>query len=248
MRSHFRKVVTNILFNQKKVGERGEVSWTESMLPVTHFAWRFANCVFLPRVPVERGSVMLKTGGVTWRLQDACFKGAFTELWKPQRILYRAVEAINTVFSVITVVCQGPLPLPSTLPKFPRTGFFLPLRDTSQSPPSPHLGYFLPPPISLMPVAQPPPSSPPFLLAPLTTTSTPLPTCQGLCNTLVPPGPWATSSPFQGQELQSSGKFHSVWLDPDTEKTTPQETKSFLSTNPKEIFGACWNSTSDKSI
>lgn len=178
------------------------------MPPVTHLAWRFASCVFLSRVPMERGC-HAQMRGVTWRLQDACFKGAFTELWRPQRILYRAVEAMNTVVSVTTALCQGPLALPSTLPKFPRTGFFVSLRDTSQSSPSPHSGCFLPPLISFVWLAQPLPSSLPFLLSPLTTTPTPLPACQGLCNTLVPPGPWATSSLFQGQELQSSGKYHS---------------------------------------
>lgn len=33
----------------------GEVFWTESMPPITNFAWRFASCVFLSREPMERG-------------------------------------------------------------------------------------------------------------------------------------------------------------------------------------------------
>lgn len=55
MRSYFRKGVKNILFNQKEVEEEGEVFWTESMPAITHFPWRFASCVFLTRVPMERG-------------------------------------------------------------------------------------------------------------------------------------------------------------------------------------------------
>lgn len=166
------------------------------MPPVTHFAWRFASCVFLFRVLVERGC----------HAQDERRNLEATGCML-QKILYRAVEAMNTVVSVTTVVCQGPLALPSIHPRFLRTGFFVCLRDNSQSSPSPHSSYFLPPRISLVPVAQPLPSSLLFLLSPLTTTPTPLPACQGLCNTLVPP--WATSSLFEGQELQSSGKYHS---------------------------------------
>lgn len=94
---------------------------------VTHFAWRFASSVFLSGVSMEWGC---HTQDEKRNLEAA---GCML-----QRILYRAVEAMSRVFSVTTVVCQGHLALPSTLPRFPRTGFFVSLRDTSQSSPSPY--------------------------------------------------------------------------------------------------------------
>lgn len=112
MRSCFRKVATNILFNQKKEGEGGEVSWTESMHPVTPFAWRFARCGFLPRVPVERGC-----HAQDWRYN---LEAAECVL---QRIIYKSVETMDMVASV-TADCQESLTLPSTLNKFPKDQLF----------------------------------------------------------------------------------------------------------------------------
>lgn len=212
MRSCFRKGVKNILFNQKKVGEE-EVSWTESMPPVTHFAWRFASFVFFSRVPMERGCHAqderhnLEAAGCSRILeQDACSKGAFTELWRLQRSLYRAVETSKDPVQSCgghesSCLCYSPC-TPQHLPKFPRTGFLVSLRENSQSSPSPHSGYFLPPLIcsgsastffsSFSPV--------PSHHNPKTTAYMPR-----VCNTLVPPGPCATSSLFQGQELTPQG-------------------------------------------
>jgi len=159
---------------------------------IAPFAWQFASSGFLPSVPEERGCLARD-----WR------RNPETAGCVLQRTLYKAVEATNMVISVTTVACQGPLTLPSTLSKFPRD-YLLCLfssMDTSQSSPSPHSGHSLLPLVSLMPVAQPLLSPPPFLPSPLTTAPAPLHLCQGLHSTLVPPGPWATSSPRQGQEL-----------------------------------------------
>lgn len=96
MRSRFRKVVTNTLFNQKKEGEEGEegeVSWTRSMPLVTPFAWRCASRGSFPE-GLWKGAAMAKAGGVTQRLRGVCFKGSF-----------KAVEATVTV-----PMAKGPSP------------------------------------------------------------------------------------------------------------------------------------------
>lgn len=183
----------------------------------------------------------------TWSLQDACFKGAFTELWRPQRSLYRAVEAMNTVVSVTTAVCQGPLALPITFPKFPRTGFFVSLRNTSQSSPSPHSGiiFFL----HSFPSCQWPTLYLLLLLFSCPLSPQPQPHCLHARDSVTHWSLQVHGPPLlysKAKRYNPQGNTTVVWLEPDTEKTTPQE--SFPSTNPKEIFRACWNSTSDKYI
>lgn len=190
MRSHLESSYKHP-FQSKREGEGGEVSWTKSMPLITPFVWRFASSGLSPSVPAERGC-----HAQGWRHNP---EAAGCML---QRILYKAVEATDTVASVTTVVCQALLALPSILTKFPRHWLLClsSSKDTPQSSPSPHLGHSLLPVVSLVPVAQPSPSPSPFLPSPLTTAPAPLPLCQALCSTLVPPGPWATSS-LQSQEL-----------------------------------------------
>lgn len=173
---------------------------------------------------------------VTWRLQDACFKGSCTELWRPW-----------AEFSLLLQWCAKGT-LHSLAPSPGSLGLVsLSLLEIPHNHLHPRTGYFLPPLVFLVPVAQPLPSPLPFLLFPLTTTPTPLPACQGLCNTLAPPGPWAIPSLVEGQELQ--GNTTVVWLDPDTAKKTNKTTlKSLFSQQTQRKFGVCWNSTSDKSI
>lgn len=198
MRSCFRKVVTSILFNQKRREKVGEVlGWNPCPLSLLLHG-DLQTVASIPEC-LWKGNVMPQTGGVTQRLQDACFKESFTKLWKPW-----------TWLPVTTAVCQGPLACPSTFTKSPRD-YLLCLsssNDTSPSFPVPYSGHFLLPLIFPVTVAQASPSPPPFLSSPLNRAPAPLSSCQGLYSIMVPPGPWATSSALQAQELQSSGKYH----------------------------------------
>lgn len=118
---------------------------------------------------------MPKTGGITWRLQDVCFRGSFTKLWRPRTRLPLAPQPC----------AKGPSPSPAPSLSSLGTSFSVsPLLRTPHCHPAPNtqaIPFFHSFPscqwlsLHLLLLLF-------FLPSRLTTAPAPLLLCQGLCS------------------------------------------------------------------
>lgn len=178
---------------------------------------------------------MSKTGGVTQRLQDACFKESFTKLWRPQTWLPLSLQPC----------AKGPSPSPVPSPSSLGTSFcvscLLRIPHSHLHPHTQAISFFHQFPswqwLSL------------YLLLllfslPLSPQPQPRPHCPHAKGSVVPRSLQVHWPPL----LVSRAKSHSpqgntavAWLDGDTKKKQPLKKQSFLSTNPEGVFGGFWN-------